>query len=172
MALLCSANPIRASLINGNFETGDLTGWQTIGQVTVETANSFGVVPASGQFQALLENHFPGNLGTPVDQLGMFLGLAAGTLDSLGKGAVIQGSALQQTFTANEGDRLSFAWIFLTNSDLPDPDFNDFAFVSVAPALPAQTLSDTFGPLVASDSLFYPSETGYQVFSYQIASAG
>jgi hypothetical protein len=42
-------------IVNGRFETGDLTGWETIGDVSTQTA-SFGVRPSQGTFQVLITN--------------------------------------------------------------------------------------------------------------------
>jgi len=41
------------TLINGGFETGDLTGWQTIGDASVQTS-SFGSGPTQVTYQAVL----------------------------------------------------------------------------------------------------------------------
>src|SRR5262245_7754644 len=41
-------------VVNGGFETGDLTGWSTIGDVSVQTS-SFGT-PIQSKFQALITN--------------------------------------------------------------------------------------------------------------------
>jgi hypothetical protein len=48
---------------------------------------------------------------------------------------VIEGSAIKQTFTAKEGQTLSFVWNFLTNDSVGiniNPDCNDFAFATLS----------------------------------------
>jgi hypothetical protein len=42
-----------ATIINGGFETGDLTGWSTIGDALL-VGSSFGVNPPQGNFQLLI----------------------------------------------------------------------------------------------------------------------
>ena len=44
-----------ADLINGGFETGNFTGWQTIGDALV-VDSSIGTAPAGGNYQALITN--------------------------------------------------------------------------------------------------------------------
>jgi hypothetical protein len=43
------------AVTNGSFETGSLTGWNTIGSTEVQTA-SYGVTPTQGTYQAVLTN--------------------------------------------------------------------------------------------------------------------
>ena len=47
--------PARAGFINGGFETGDFTGWSTIGDVSIQT-DAFGAGPPQGNYQAFLSN--------------------------------------------------------------------------------------------------------------------
>jgi len=44
-----------STMINGGFETGDLTRWETLGDVSIQTS-SFGSGPAQGSYQAVLTN--------------------------------------------------------------------------------------------------------------------
>ncbi|GBL09086.1 hypothetical protein MSj_00563 [Microcystis aeruginosa Sj] len=46
-----------AAVVNGSFETGNFSNWNTSGQTSVETS-SFGVTPANGSYQALLQTCF------------------------------------------------------------------------------------------------------------------
>jgi len=45
--------PVSAEIINGGFETGDFTGWEILGDVSIQTA-AFGSGPIEGSYQALL----------------------------------------------------------------------------------------------------------------------
>jgi hypothetical protein len=115
-------------LINGGFETGNFSGWQTIGE-TLVVDSSIGTPPAGGTFQALITNApscgclgelHPGTYsGTPsVNELNdwgpleTFLGLPKFSLlqfsNALGLNAVHEGSAIEQTFNANTGSILNF----------------------------------------------------------------
>lgn len=153
------------SINNGSFETGDFTGWEILGDASVQTS-AFGSGPTSGTYQALLNTE-----ATPDDNyssLEQFLNLNSGALDRLGNGEVFGGSAIRQIFTANAGDTLSFNWNFLTNEELPSAN-NDFAFVV--------TLSDTSN-LANTYATFFPSstpfanETGFQPFSQKVSTTG
>ncbi|MEO0377884.1 MAG: PEP-CTERM sorting domain-containing protein [Cyanobacteria bacterium P01_A01_bin.17] len=58
---------------NGSFETGDFSGWETIGNATI-TDSSFGIDPTDGNSQALLTTAVP----EPTTILGSALLLGAG----------------------------------------------------------------------------------------------
>lgn len=147
----------QAVVINQGFETGDLTGWDTIGDVSVVDA-SFGSGPPSGTFQALLTT---GDGAVDVDDLEGFLGLAAGTLSALGGEDVTFGSAIQQTVTVDPGETLAFDFNFLTDEIPAFGEVNDFAFAVVNSGF--NLLADTFSPLVPSPTIFV-DETAFQTF--------
>ncbi len=159
----------RAQIVNGGFETGDFTGWQTLGTTSTQNAG-FGVIPAEGNYQALITNESLLGTGIPTAQVESFLGLTSGTLDSLGNGPVTQGSAIVQAITVSAGERLSFSWDFLTNEFPSSSDTNDFAFVTLSQNR-VFTLANTFSPLFTSNTPF-TSETGYETFSYTFATQG
>ncbi|MEL7038204.1 MAG: Ig-like domain-containing protein [Cyanobacteria bacterium J06592_8] len=108
--------------LNGSFETGDLRGWQSIGDTFI-TTEEFGIRPNNGNFHTVLTNRF-GSVNT--QELENFLNLTPGRLDRIT--GSIEGSAIQQTVTATAGTQLSFNWQFLTNELLSS---NDIGFVSV-----------------------------------------
>ncbi|MBE9104394.1 hypothetical protein IQ229_05385, partial [Nostoc cf. edaphicum LEGE 07299] len=90
----------------------------------------------------------------------------------------IEGSAIKQTFTAQAGETLSFAWNFLTNESIYDnsnPDFNDFAFASVSNNFQDLffRLADTTTDFLAtsSNSNFF-EETGFKTFSFTLLTDG
>ena len=190
-----------AALINGGFESGDLTGWQVLGDASVQTS-SFGSGPTQGTRQAVLTNDWVSfNLGVQptgyvyplsgspavlhIDD--SFLGLSTGSLKGITNApypgeryAPAFGSALQQKFYGVAGTKLSFDWNYFTNDG-----FNyDYCFVSLA-------LSDFFvveklagndpsavpggtnwpPPLVTSNTVF-EKETGFRTFSFILPETG
>jgi PEP-CTERM motif-containing protein len=159
VALVLSANPAPAAIINAGFETGDFTGWSTIGLTSVVTGASLGIMPVEGQFQALVSN-LDGFSSVPVGQLETFLGLEGGSLNTLLGASVTQGSAIKQTFSVNPGDRIQFAWNFLTNEATPS-FFNDTAFAIISPSfIKLADTNSTFHPGVAG----FGEQTGYHTF--------
>ncbi len=154
-----------ATIINGGFETNDFTGWTTLGETSIET-RAFGSGPTKGTYQALL----PTGGATFADEIiETFLGLQAGSLDNLGNGDAITGSAIRQTFTAKAGDILTFDWNFLTNEVL-FPSLNDFSFVSISSL--TELADTTFSPTVISLSTQFLQETSFQPFSFVIPTTG
>jgi hypothetical protein len=160
---LLLASPAQAALLNGGFETGDLTSWSTFGNPILQTA-TFGSGPTEGTYQALLESRPDDNYVALSD----FLGITPSQLDTLGYRETFGGSAIKQTFTANAGDVLSFDWNFLTN-EAPPSSSNDFAFV-VTLGSPTG-LADTTATFIPSVTIF-PSETGFQRFSRSLSAGG
>ncbi|MBD2773450.1 PEP-CTERM sorting domain-containing protein [Iningainema tapete] len=163
------ASSEQSGIINGSFETGNFTGWSTIGTSFVDTSE-FGNDPSSGNYSALLTTGAAedGELNVFSDEaIESFLGLVPGSLDSLIVNNAIEGSAIQQTFTAKAGDRLSFDWNFLTNEATPNSDgFNDFAFVLINGEV--YKLADTFSSFFSSSANEFDTETGFNTFSYDV----
>jgi subtilisin family serine protease len=152
-------------LPNGNFETGNLTNWETIGVANIESSD-FGSGPVEGTSQAFLSNT---NGAVSDANLESFLGLTPGSLDSLGNGNATEGSALKRTITVSAGDQLTFDWNFLTNEGTPS-SFNDFAFISIG-TTDSSTLASTNSSFVPSSTIF-PSETGFGTFSHTFTTGG
>lgn len=146
------AGTANATPLNGGFETGDLTGWQILGDASVQTS-SFGSGPTQGLYQAVLTNDWlaplqsaqPPNSSfvTPLSGshaalpslLDPFLGLPSGSLQAItvghngvDVGFVHPGSAIAQTFSGAAGSLLSFNYNFLTS----DGYNYDHSFVSLA----------------------------------------
>ncbi|MBI5580621.1 MAG: PEP-CTERM sorting domain-containing protein [Deltaproteobacteria bacterium] len=198
-----------SSIINGGFETGNLTGWQAIGDVSVQTG-SIGSGPVQGSYQAVLTNDslayemgtsikngstdqkwfdfvypFSGTPATSVNDA--FFGLPQNTLDTITVGphhveedAVHgTGSAIKQTFYANGGDTLTFAWNYLTSDGLN----YDFAFLSITSLdlILSQKLAgnitldlmppDLMSSLAWSNTSF-ARETGFNNFSFVFPESG
>jgi len=160
---------VQAGFINGDFETGDFSGWSVLGAPTssfIETS-AFGTGPIGGTYSALLTN--TGSVpDSPTDaEIETFLGLLAGALDGrvAGKsGDAHSGTAMKQTFDAIAGDTFFFDYVFLTN-DLRDLGFNqavdsnDFAFISIVGTptglgTGVGNLTDTSLPLIMSSTIF------------------
>ena len=172
------------TLINGGFETGDFTGWTTLGENSIETS-VFGISPTQRKYEAFLSTR-GGAFADPIIE--QFLGLKTGSLDNLvplpsgsppPPAQPAQGTAIQQTFIADAGDILSFDWDFLTN-ELPPPVgplLPDFSFISISsPSDSISFLSEladaaTFSSLVTSSTQFL-RETGFQTFSFTIPTNG
>ncbi|GAA6622943.1 hypothetical protein [Scytonema sp. NUACC26] len=153
-----------ATVINGSFETGDFTGWTTLGETSIETA-AFGSSPTDKTYQALLSTAGVTFADSIIED---FLGLEAGSLDNLGNGNAITGSAIRQTFTAQAGDILTFNWNYLTNEVVP-PAFNDFSFVSINGL---SELADRFFPSFVTSVTPFVEETGFQTFSFTVPISG
>jgi hypothetical protein len=122
-----------AAVVNGSFETGNFSDWNTSGQASVETS-SFGVTLVNGSYQAVLQTCvFVGACDdsqplTNANNLESFLGLSGNELSNL---FVTEGSAIKQAITANAGDIFSFSWNFLTDEDAANVDNSDFAFFTL-----------------------------------------
>jgi len=122
----------KAAITNGGFETGDFTGYNTLGDTSIQTTGT-GFEPPQGTNVAFLNNDPTGfnQFGTSpattsVGTLDSFSGLSAGTLEGMG---VTSGSAINQSFTTT-GGTLSFQYNFLTNET---PATNqDFAYVALS----------------------------------------
>ncbi|MUG93863.1 PEP-CTERM sorting domain-containing protein [Scytonema sp. UIC 10036] len=161
----------QSAIINGGFDTGSFTGWSTSGMSFVDKSELENI-PSKGIYSALLLTGAAedGELNVFSDSvIESFLSLPNGTLDALIGKDTIEGSAIQQTFAAKAGDRLSFDWNFFTNESISE-DFNDFAFVTINGV--AFKLSDTFSSLFSSSSNDFDTETGLNTFSYTVAEPG
>jgi hypothetical protein len=166
-SLLCSPGTSSAAILNGGFETGDFTNWDTIGQTFIETAE-YGSGPTEGTQQALLDSF--SEQSVDIVQLADFLNIEVGSLNALGE--VYEGSAIKTSFTVEAGDVLSFDWNFLTDG-VQAPLFNDFAFVSLSPTV-ERKLADTFStfPTALQDHTVFYDQTGFQTYSYTFETAG
>jgi len=116
---------------NAGFETGNLSGWNTIGTVIATPSTSVTTfdstvwtINAAGTNMAQLNAS-----GVAVSTIESTLGLTAGTLDALNtnpdSGNLTNGSALYQSFFGNAGDTVSFAWNYVATDYIP---FNDPSF--------------------------------------------
>lgn len=162
-----------AAVVNGSFETGNFSDWNTSGQASVETS-SFQVTPVNGSYQAVLQTCvFVGACDdnqplTNASNLESFLSLSGNQLSNL---SVVEGSAIKQTITANAGDIFSFSWNFLTDEDAADVDYSDFAFFTLNNTL--YSLADTQSSFPVNPSFSHlTKETGYQPYTITISVTG
>jgi hypothetical protein len=165
--VLSSAPSSEAVVINPGFEAG-FTGWSTLGNTAV--AGTYALQgPYTGSFQAALST---GGRNATDAELEAFLGLAAGSLDGLGNGNAIQGSAIKQTITVAAGDSIAFVWNFVTD-ELDQPSvFNDFAFVSLGSGGLYELADKTTALFPFSAGPGFDGATGYRGFSHTFAAAG
>ncbi len=152
-----SIGTAHAVVINPGFETGDLTGWDSIGGVSI-VDSTFGSGPSEGTFQALLTT---GTGAVDVASLETFLGVTPGALSTFSGETVTQGSAIKQTVTVTPGETLSFDFNFLTDEIDAPLVINDFGFAIVNSTF--DLLADTFSPLIPSLTIF-DDETDFQTF--------
>jgi hypothetical protein len=161
--------PAQAGVINGGFETGTLSSWNSIGNASVVTS-AFGEGPTGGVDQALVQ----GGSGDadPASALEDFLGVPEGSLalvdiGSNGEVSVAGGSAIEQTFSAKSGDTLTFTWNFITDEQPPSV-FDDFAFWSLNSSVSVLATANDPGLVPFNFDL----QTGFETASVIIPTAG
>jgi PEP-CTERM motif len=176
-----------ATFINGGFETGNFTGWSTIGDALVVNG-SFGTSPASGSYHALITNA-PANIEfgshpasysgtnsvstfsipTFQSELEIFFDLPPvsfiGLAQALGLSFAFEGSAIKQSFGANAGSILTFKWNHLTDEGEPF----DFAFIVLDGAL---SLLADFSTVNPGSSTPFLNESGYHTFATTLTTSG
>ena len=158
--------PMPGPAVNLSFESGDFTGFETIGTATIEDA-SFGVQPTDGNTQALLSTAG----GEDAVEIETVLNLDPGTLSGLGG---TNGSALALEFFGIEGETISFDYSFLTNEFTPNVGFNDFAVVSLSSEGSSffEVLGDTFSDNFVLSPPSFISGTPFEQFSFTFGSTG
>lgn len=125
-ALLASTS--HAAIINGGFETGNLSSWTVVGNAGASTGVSYGtsgtVLPDSGTYAALVNTD-----GVAASTIAAAMGLTESVLEAsnAGKNAT-NGSLIYQTVTANAGDSFRFRWNFVEQDYLP---YDDWAFYGI-----------------------------------------
>ena len=171
--LACQANAAAISLPNGDFELGNLSGWNTIGTVsatgstTVTTFdNVVWSIGSAGSTMAHLESS-----GSSVSNIESVLRLAAGTLNALNtnpdNGSLTNGSALYSSFSANLGDTISFAWDYVATDYIP---FNDPAYaLLIGPNSSTTVLASIHG---LGQAVGTSGHSGWQAFNSSFSVAG
>lgn len=178
--LLVSASSARADIVNGHFETGDLTGWTVIGATQASAVGSHNVqsplrtppsgvttTPFDGFFQGLVR---PGGFPSGLNVIEQTLGLAPFALPypSLAERGLSNGGAIYQDVTVTATDRLRFRYSFTEQED-QDGFYADFGFYSITgPGTSVlQTIRNPFG--VGSPEI---TSSGQQFVTYDFTAAG
>ncbi|MDX2181661.1 MAG: PEP-CTERM sorting domain-containing protein [Bryobacteraceae bacterium] len=156
LAATLTANAAVINLVNQGFETGDLTGWVSTGDVQATGPRSVVTfddivwdVGPNGLFMAAMNSN--GEVATALDA---FFGLPFGTLQNLNLegsfpdpstgGALTNGSGIYQDFMGNAGDTVTMYYNYVARDYI---QFNDPAFgVLVGPTgFEAVTIASIWG---------------------------
>jgi len=115
MALMIAAGSANAtSIVNGGFESGTFTGWNTIGP------NTSSVVQTATAYYGSVYNPTEGSYMAQLDATS---------------------GVIQNLITWNAGDWISFQWAFLAKDYLPYNDYSLFTLIQSSPTpLPLATV--------------------------------
>jgi hypothetical protein len=184
---LVTPSIVSATITNGGFETGDFTGWQTIGDASIQTS-SFGSGPTAGTYEAVLTNDifaYANNLssgygyvyplsGSPaVHTNDSFWGLPSGTLQAITLNPFVEyppnippgpGSGIKQTIDGKAGNILSFNWNSL--GDLGRWDYTFVSLVSSNSIFVSKLAGNGAGPPLNPSNTIFSYEAGFQTFSF------
>jgi hypothetical protein len=175
-ALLCAAVSLLvtpafsdAAVVNGGFETGNLSGWTLVGSGHAADA-TIGVTPTVGSYQGYIET--TGNFTALAPAVVASLGLSGPAIAGLGAGAPTNGTGISQDVTVSAGDTLTFDWNFLTDELDESATFNDFAFFSVdgSAFLLASRNTSTYDIILPPAG--FDGQTDWQIGSYTFTAAG
>jgi hypothetical protein len=158
------------AVANGGFETGDFTGWETIG--LVQNVGVHGVTPpVEGQRQVFMWSG-PGFGFTPAPTavLETFLGVAAGTLSTITGTSVRQGAAIKQTVFATAGSSLVIDYNLLTSEN--QALLRDSLFVTVAGDGGAFVTNNARQLRGADTSGFSFLQSGNETFAFTFPTTG
>lgn len=170
-----SASAAVISLVNGDFETGTLGGWATVGSVfatpstSVTTYNStVWTIGAAGITMAQLNSN-----GADISAIETALGLASGSLNAFNTnsdgGSLTNGAAIYQSFSGNSGDSVGAAWDYVARDYIP---FNDPSFaIIINPdgSAAINVLASIHGLGIAVGT---SGHSGWQTFSHTLTQTG
>jgi hypothetical protein len=129
VAMMTGRSPVSAGLVNGGFETGDLTGWNSLGAVTVATGFDYGSAGTVSAFEGTFAARLSSGSGIAASDIAGAMGVDEATLEASNGGLdATQGSLVFQSVDAVAGDVLGFRWNFVEQDYLP---FDDWAFYGV-----------------------------------------
>jgi hypothetical protein len=180
-----------ASFTNGDFGTGDLTGWNTAGFTYVDGTDSVGQsyphpanTPNEAQVATFDNETYYNNSYQDISpsSLETQLGLTSGSLESKnpnfasGSG-VVSGSGISQTVNLQAGDTISFNYDFLTNETPGSTKYDDFAFFQANSAdytSPLETIASvansSFNQTTTAPDFLY--DTGFKTYSFTVPTSG
>lgn len=162
-----------AGIANGDFTSGDLTGWTKTGNVAVDATAQFGPPPAGFAAQAVLgtadtASFLFGGSAVAAASLESFGGLGAGALAAMN---ATVGSGLRTDFTAAAGERLVFQWKLMSNDPQGSPAddtaylvLDNTTFIKLTSVNSATLLGGSASPLF--------DETAYLTFTSAPLAAG
>ena len=162
-----------AAFLSEGFESGDLTGWDSLGAVGVVTS-SIGSAPSNGRYAAFLSTeagHGAVGAAVPAADLETFFNFPPGLLGIDGTDPV-EGSGIKTApFVVSPGDVLRVRWNFLTNEETPSNTSNDFAFVSLITG-GGWYLVDTLDPNFQSTVTPFGEESGWRTYELMFTTGG
>ena len=134
LCLLTLSSTASAGLINAGFEDGNLTSWNTTGDVVVTQSisdfqtDSYGGIGSINTFEGMyMAQLSAGTIG--ANSLASIMGVTETALEATNNGAnATDGSLMYQSTTANAGDSFTFNWNFVEEDYLP---YDDWAFYGV-----------------------------------------
>jgi len=187
-AVFCAAAPAGAVTINPGFETGDTSGWTTVGGASV-VDSGFGVTPTEGSYQLFMTT---GSGAVSPGAAETAMGLPNNSIRKIFRDGIrqpgesrghfpIAGSAVQQSFdVVAVGDLITFDWNFLTDEFTRNPSepdlYTDFLWGHLEG--PSSTQEFVFAHANQGASNFsassstFDQETGYQTFTFTFTEAG
>ena len=159
----------QAAITNGDFETGNLSGWTLVGSGKA-TGSGIGVTPTQGSYQGYIET--TGNFTALAPAVAASLGLSGPSIAGLGAGAPTNGTGISQDVTVSAGQTLTFDWNFLTDELDETATFNDFGFFSISgtPYLLASRNSSSYD--ISSPPAGFDGQTDWATQSYTFPAAG
>jgi hypothetical protein len=167
--VLALSGAAQAGVVNGDFETGDLSGWTVAGSAAAYTS-SLGVTPPQGIYQGYIET--TGNYTDYAPAVLSSLGVSGSTITGFGAGTPVNGTGISQSITVSAGDVLTFDWNFVTD-ELTEPTmYNDFGFFTVdgSAYLLASRNSSTYDTV--SPPAGFEGQTDWATQSYTFSAAG
>lgn len=166
---LVTASPAPATVVNGGFETGNISGWTLVGSGHA-TDSSVGVSPTVGSYQGYIET--TGNFTALAPAVATSLGVSGPTIVGLGAGPPTNGTGLSQVITVNAGDTLTFDWNFLTDELNESATYDDFAFFTIGSSAFLLASRNTSTYDVTSPPAGFDGQTGWATQSYTFATGG